>query len=76
MDYDQQAHKIRAASVSGGVYTSFGFAGLTYYNTRNLPPTQFASKPDPRDAGVRKLSAGGECGFQFQLRLHCPPAPI
>ena len=43
MDYDQQAHKIRAASVSGGVYTGFGFAGLTYYNTRNLPPTQFAS---------------------------------
>ena len=43
MDYDQQAHKVRAASVSGGVYTGFGFAGLTYYNTRNLPPTQFAS---------------------------------
>jgi len=43
MDYDQQAHKIRAASVSGGVYTGFGYAALTYYNTRNLPPTQFPS---------------------------------
>jgi LPS-assembly protein len=43
MDYDQQAHKIRAASVSGGVFTGFGFAALTYYNTRNLPPTQFPS---------------------------------
>jgi LPS-assembly protein len=43
MDYDQQAHKIRAASVSGGVYSGFGYAGLTYYNTSNLPPTQFPS---------------------------------
>lgn len=43
MDYDQQAHKVRAASVSGGVFTGFGFAALTYYNTRNLPPTQFPS---------------------------------
>jgi len=43
MDYDQQAHKIRAASVSGSVYTNFGFVALTYYNTRNLPPTQFPS---------------------------------
>jgi LPS-assembly protein len=43
MDYDQQAHKIRAASVSGGVYTGFGYAALTYYNTGNLPPTQFPS---------------------------------
>ncbi|MCI0622665.1 MAG: hypothetical protein L0387_13565 [Acidobacteria bacterium] len=43
MDYDQQAHKIRAASISGSVYTGFGFAALTYYNTRNLPPTQFPS---------------------------------
>lgn len=43
MDYDQQAHKIRASSVSGSVFTSFGFLALTYYNTRNLPPTQFPS---------------------------------
>jgi len=43
MDYDQQAHKIRAASVSGGVYAGFGYAALTYYNTRSLPPTQFPS---------------------------------
>jgi LPS-assembly protein len=43
MDYDPQAHKIRAASVTGAVFTSFGFLALTYYNTRNLPPTQFPS---------------------------------
>lgn len=43
MDYDQQAHKVRAASVSGGLFMGFGYAALTYYNTRNLPPTQFPS---------------------------------
>ncbi|MEW5979548.1 MAG: LPS assembly protein LptD [Acidobacteriota bacterium] len=43
MDYDQRVHKIRAASVTGAAYVENKFLALTYYNTRNLPPTQFPS---------------------------------
>jgi LPS-assembly protein len=44
MDYDQQVHRFRAASVTGSVYHSNSFVALTYYNTSNLPPTQFPSE--------------------------------
>ena len=43
MDYDQQVHRVRASSITGSVYHSNSFMALTYYNTRNLPPTQFPS---------------------------------
>ena len=43
MDYDPVVHMFRASSISGSTYLSKGFISLTYYNTRNLPPNQYAS---------------------------------
>lgn len=66
MDYDQQAHKIRAASVSGSAYVSFGFLALTYYNTRNLPPTQFPSNQIRATVGYgNSLRQGMNAAFNF-----------
>ena len=42
-DYDPEVGKLRASSVSSRVYLSTLFLDLTYYNTKNLPPTQFRS---------------------------------
>jgi LPS-assembly protein len=74
MDYDQQAHKIRAASVSGAAYVSFGFLGLTYYNTRNLPPTQFPSNQIRATVGygssVRKgMNAAFSSSYDFDAKI-------
>jgi LPS-assembly protein len=44
MDYDQQVRRLRASSITGSVYYSNSFVALTYYNTANLPPTQFPSE--------------------------------
>ena len=43
MDYDQQFQRVRASSISGSTFISNNSVALTYYNTRNLPPTQFPS---------------------------------
>ncbi|MFN8005592.1 MAG: hypothetical protein U0V70_00905 [Terriglobia bacterium] len=43
MDYDPVENTLRASSISGSTYLSRGFISLTYYNTRNLPPNQYAS---------------------------------
>ena len=43
MDYDPVVNTFRASSLSGSTYLSKGFISLTYYNTRNLPPNQYAS---------------------------------
>ena len=42
-DYDPEVQRLRASSVAGRVNLSRYFLGLTYYNTRNLPPNQFPS---------------------------------
>jgi LPS-assembly protein len=41
MDYDQQFQRLRASSVTGSAFVSNNAVAITYYNTRNLPPTQF-----------------------------------
>ena len=43
MDYDPVVRMFRASSLSGSAYLSKGFISLTYYNTPNLPPNQYAS---------------------------------
>ncbi|PYV38249.1 MAG: hypothetical protein DMG06_26170, partial [Acidobacteria bacterium] len=43
MDYDPQYQRLRASSISGSASISNNSVALTYYNTRNLPPTQFPS---------------------------------
>jgi LPS-assembly protein len=43
MDYDQQFQRLRASSVTGSAFVSNNLVALTYYNTRNLPPTQLPS---------------------------------
>jgi LPS-assembly protein len=43
MDYDPVVRMFRASSLSGSAYLSKGFISLSYYNTPNLPPNQFAS---------------------------------
>jgi LPS-assembly protein len=43
MDYDPVFHILRAGSLSGSAYLRKGFIYLTYYNTANLPPNQYAS---------------------------------
>jgi LPS-assembly protein len=40
LDYDPKINKLRASSVSSWVYLANNFIGLTYYNTRDLPPNQ------------------------------------
>lgn len=42
-DYDPEVQRLRASSVAGRVNLSRYFLGLTYYNTRNLPPNQLPS---------------------------------
>jgi LPS-assembly protein len=70
MDYDQQAHKLRAASVTGSAYVSFGFLALTYYNTRNLPPTQFPSNQIRATFGYgNSLRRGMNAAFNFNYDL-------
>jgi LPS-assembly protein len=66
IDYDQQAHKVRAASVSGAAYISVGFVALTYYNTNNLPPTQFPSNQIRATLGYgSSLRRGMNAAFNF-----------
>ncbi len=43
MDYDPVVRMFRASSLSGSAYLSKGFISLSYYNTPNLPPNQYAS---------------------------------
>jgi len=43
MDYDQQFQRLRASSVTGSAFVSNNAVAITYYNARNLPPTQFPS---------------------------------
>lgn len=42
-DYDPEVQRLRASSITSRVHVSGNFLDLTYYNTRNLPPTQFSS---------------------------------
>lgn len=66
MDYDQQAHKLRASSVSASTYISNTFLALTYYNTRNLPPTQFPSNQVRATFGYgNALRKGMNAAFSF-----------
>ena len=43
MDYDQEFHRFRAASITGSTVLSNNTLGITYYNTQSLPPTTFPS---------------------------------
>lgn len=42
-DYDPEVQRLRASSIAGRVNLAKYFLGLTYYNTRNLPPNQLPS---------------------------------
>jgi len=43
MDYDQQFQRLRASSVTETTFISNNLVALTYYTTRNLPPTLLQS---------------------------------
>ncbi len=63
-DYDPEVRRFRAGSVAGRVNISGNFLSLTYYSTRNLPPTQFRSNQIRARLG-RSSHRGISAAFSF-----------
>jgi LPS-assembly protein len=73
MDYDTRLQTLRASSITGSAFVSNNTVALTYFNTHNLPPTQFPSN-QIRAAFVHGsalrpgLNAGASLSYDFNTR--------
>ena len=67
-DYDSEVGKLRATSVSSRINLSELFLDLTYYNTKNIPPTQFRSNQIRASIGrYSRFGLSGIFSFVYDL---------